>query len=162
SLQGAAGVELVYPADLGDLDRTAHLVAESGLVVSAVNLNVKTEQVWRNGSFTNPDEAIRRKAVTYLQPAMDMAVTLGTDLLTVCRLIDGCAASSQVNFVDQGRLVVEGLREAGAHRQAVRVSIEYNAFESRTNIGVLDLATTLHFGDRVDADNHGVTMDVGP
>src|SRR5699024_7487924 len=88
SLQGAAGVELVYPADLGDLDRTAHLVAQSGLAGSAVSLNVTTEQVWRNGSFTNPDAAIRRKAVTSLQTAMDMAATLGTDLVTVCPLMD--------------------------------------------------------------------------
>ncbi|GAA4431360.1 TIM barrel protein [Georgenia halophila] len=161
ALEGAAGVELVYPADLQDRDQTAQLVADTGLAVSAVNLNVKSEQVWRDGSFTNPDVDVRRRAVESLQSAMDMAASLGTDLVTVCPLMDGWDYSFQVDYNAQWRWLIEGLREACAHRDDVRVSVEYKPFESRAHIVVPDVATTLHLCDRVGADNLGVTMDVG-
>src|SRR5690606_4080507 len=53
-IPGASGVELVYPADLTDRERARELVSASGLAVSAVNLNIKSEPIWRSGSFTNP------------------------------------------------------------------------------------------------------------
>jgi len=160
-LDGAGGVELVYPVDVGDLERVKPLVAESGLVVSAVNLNIKSDPRWRNGSFTNPDVAVRREAVEWLTKAMDAAADLGTDLVTVCPLMDGWDYSFQVDYQNQWRWLIETFRAATSHRQDVRVSIEYKAFESRTQIVVPDVATTLHLCDRVGADNLGVTMDVG-
>ncbi|WP_129669247.1 sugar phosphate isomerase/epimerase family protein [Phytoactinopolyspora endophytica] len=161
TIPGADGVELVYPADLADRDRAAALVQESGLAVSAVNLNVKSDAVWRNGSFTNPDEEIRRQAVDWLTTAMDLAADFGSHLVTVCPLMDGWDYSFQVDYVNQWRWLVDGFRRAMDHRDDVRVSIEYKAYESRTQITVPDVGTTLHLCDRVGSDNLGVTMDVG-
>lgn len=161
SLEGAAGVELVFPADLGDVEKAKSLVQESGLAVSAVNLNIKTDPRWRNGSFTNADASIRREATEWLMRAMDISAELGANLVTVCPLMDGWDYSFQVDYRTQWRGLIESFRTATAHRQDVRVSIEYKAFESRTQIAVPDVATTLHLCDRVGADNLGVTMDVG-
>lgn len=160
-IEGAAAVELVYPADFQDRETTERLVREADLKVSAVNLNVKADARWRYGSFTNPDASVRQEAVAWLKTAMDLAADLGANLVTVCPLMDGWDYSFQVDYTKQWKWLVEGLREGATHRADVRVSIEYKAFESRASIIVPDIGTTLHLCDRIGLPNVGVTMDVG-
>lgn len=160
-IPGAQGVELVYPADLGDLARAKRLVERTGLPVSAVNLNIKSDPIWRYGSFTNPDAEVRATATEWLRTAMDLAADLGSNMVTVCPLMDGWDYSFQVDYRQQWRGLIECFSEAMGHRDDVRVSIEYKARESRTQIAVPDIGTTLHLCDRVGSPNLGVTMDVG-
>lgn len=161
SIKGATGVELVYPVDLAEPGPTKRIVENAGLVVSAVNLNIKSDAIWRNGSFTNPDASIRRRAVEGLKTAMDLAAELDANLVTVCPLMDGWDYPFQVDYAKQWAWLVESFRAAGEHRSDVRVSIEYKPFESRASIVVPDVGTTLHLCDRVGLPNVGVTMDVG-
>lgn len=160
-IAGATAVELVYPPDFEDVERTKQLVKTHGLRVAAVNLNVKSDPVWRYGSFTNPDAQVRAKAVEDLKTAMDLSAELGAHLVTVCPLIDGWDYNFQADYEKQWNWLVEGLREAAGHRSDVRVSIEYKAFEARSWIIVPNMGTTLHLCDRVGLPNVGVTMDVG-
>lgn len=161
SLEGAQGIEVVYPVDLQDVEATRELISSTGLDVSAVNLNIKSDPRWRDGSFTSPDPQRRREAVEWLTTAMDLSADLGANLVTVCPLMDGWDYSFQVDYTNQWRWLKESFSAATSHRPDVRVSIEYKAFESRKRITVPDVATTLHLCDRVSADNLGVTMDVG-
>ena len=160
-IPGAQGVELVYPADLADPGRAKRLLERTGLPVSAVNLNIKSDPVWRYGSFTNPDPEIRTTATQWLKTAMDLAADLGSNMVTVCPLMDGWDYSFQVDYRQQWHGLIECFSEAMGHRDDVRVSIEYKARESRTQIAVPDIGTTLHLCDRVGSPNLGVTMDVG-
>jgi len=155
------GVEPVYPQDLGHKGESVQAVKNSGLAVSAVNVNVKGEDVFRNGSFTNPDAAVRRRAVDYLKTAMDMAADLDAGMLSVCPLIDGWDYSFQVDYMKQWEWLIECFTEATAHRSDIKVSIEYKAYEVRNRIVLPNMGRTLHFCDVVGAKNLGVTMDVG-
>jgi len=92
---------------------------------------------------------------------MDMAVDLGTDMVSVCPLIDGFDYSFQVDHQKQWAWAIEAFSEAAAHRNDVKLSIEYKAYETRNHIILPSMGKTLHFCDRVGADNLGVTMDVG-
>ncbi|GLQ55407.1 sugar phosphate isomerase/epimerase family protein [Devosia nitrariae] len=155
------GVEPVYPQDLGHHGEHVQTVKDSGLAISAVNVNLKGEDIFRNGSFTNPDAAIRRRSVDYLKTAMDMAADFGADMLSVCPLIDGWDYAFQVEYDKQWQWLAECFREATAYRPDVRISIEYKAYEVRNRIVLPNMGRTLHFCDVVGADNLGVTMDVG-
>jgi len=155
------GVEPVYPQDLGHKGESVQAVKNSGLAVSAVNVNVKGEDVFRNGSFTNPDAAVRRRSVDYLKTAMDMAADLNAGMLSVCPLIDGWDYSFQVDYMKQWEWLIECFTEATAHRPDIKVSIEYKAYEVRNRIVLPNMGRTLHFCDVVGARNLGVTMDVG-
>lgn len=158
---GAHGVELVYPSDFEEREVTASAVQQAGLAVSAVNLNVKTDAIWRYGSFTNPDKAVRQRAVQDLKAAMDLAADLESHLVTVCPLMDGWDYSFQVDYQSQWEWLIEGLGSGAEYRDDVRVSIEYKPFESRHSISVPDVGTTLHLCERIGLPNIGVTMDVG-
>ena len=89
SISRAHGVEPVYPQDIGHEGEQLELIKKADLPVSAVNVNVKGEAEFKYGAFTNPDKAVRDKTVTYLKTAMDIAVDLDTDMISVCPLIDG-------------------------------------------------------------------------
>ncbi len=157
----ADGVEPVYPQDLGHEGENAGLLKDSGLPVSAVNVNLKGEDLFRAGSFTNPDAGIRRVAVDYMKRAMDMSADFGAGMISVCPLIDGCDHAFHVDHVAQWRWAIEAFAEVAAHDPAVKVSIEYKAYEVRNRIILPNMGRTLHFCDRVGADNLGVTMDLG-
>ena len=161
SIPRTHGVEPVYPQDLGRDGAGVAAVKSSELAVSAVNVNVKSEDKFRNGSFTNPDAGIRKEAVTYLKTAMDLAADLGTEMLTVCPLIDGWDYAFQVDHFDQWRWIIEAFSEAVAYRPDIKISIEYKAYESKNHIILPTMGRTLHFCDRVGAKNLGITMDVG-
>lgn len=155
------GVEPVYPQDLGHDGKGVQGVKNSGLAVSAVNVNVKTEEIFRYGSFTSRDPVARARGVEYVKSAMDLAAELGTDMVSVCPLIDGWDYPFEVDYQLQWKWLVEAFAEATAHRADIRVSIEYKAFESRNRIILPTMARTLHLCNVVGAKNLGVTMDVG-
>ncbi|WP_114390722.1 sugar phosphate isomerase/epimerase family protein [Notoacmeibacter marinus] len=157
----ADGVEPVYPQDLGHDGEHVSLVKESGFAVSAVNVNLKGEDLFRAGSFTNPDSAVRRQAVDYMKRAMDLSAGFGADMISVCPLIDGCDHAFHVDHMDQWRWSIEAFEEVAAHNSSVKVSIEYKAYEVRNRIILPSMGRTLHFCDRVGANNVGVTMDLG-
>ena len=92
---------------------------------------------------------------------MDLAAELGTDMITVCPLIDGFDYPFQVDHQLQWQWLRECFTEACAHRADIKVSIEYKAYESRNRIILPNMGRTLHFCNVVGADNIGVTMDVG-
>src|SRR5690606_27562490 len=88
----------------------------SATVKTGTSMNIKSEPIWRNGSFTNPDPEIRERAVTYLTTAMDLAADLVSDMVTMCPLMDGWDYSFQVDYIDQWRWLVDGLKRALDHR----------------------------------------------
>ncbi|MFB4167290.1 sugar phosphate isomerase/epimerase family protein [Virgibacillus sp. JSM 102003] len=160
-IPGIEGIEVVYPQDFENVEETLKAIRATGLPVSAVNLNIKSEAKYKYGSFTNPDPAVRAEAIQYLKSAMNIAAKLGTDMVTTCPLIDGHDYNFQVNYLDQWQWLEEGIREAASSRSDIKVSLEYKPFEARNNIILADMGRTLHLCDQIGLDNVGVTMDVG-
>jgi xylose isomerase len=155
------GIEPVYPQDLGANGEQLGLIQDCGLAVSAVNVNLKGEAVFRYGSLTSPDASVRTRALEYLTTAMDLAAELNTDMVSVCPLIDGHDHCFQVDYLSQWRWLVEGLQAACAHRSDIRISLEYKPFEVRNYIVLPNITSALYLCEVVGADNLGVTMDVG-
>jgi xylose isomerase len=160
-IPGCEGIEPVYPSEFRDVTAGARAIRESGWAVSAVNLNVKGDDKWRNGSLTSTDPAIRADAVRDLKICMDLAADLGSDLVTCCPLIDGHNYSFQVDYVAQWRWLVEGVREAAGHRDDVRISMEFKPSEERNYCILADTGRSLHLCNQVGRANVGITYDMG-
>ena len=160
-VNGADGIEVVFPSEFQEMDETINIIKDSGLPLSALNLNVKSEKRWENGSFTNPNAEIRRQAVAALKAAMDLAVELGTDTVSCCPLIDGHNFNFEVNYLDQWAWLEEGIKTGAAHRSDVKVSLEYKLNECRNANILADMGRTLYLCERIGLPNAGVTMDVG-
>lgn len=160
-IPGVDGLEVIYPSDFADRDQAVTLIRDSGLPVAAVNLNVKSDAKWRNGSFTSKDRAVRAQAVADLKTTMDLSAELGAYLVTCCPLIDGHNYSFEADYGEQWRWFEEGIAEAVRSRSDVRVAIEYKRNESRNYVIVGDMGRTLYLCERLGLPNLGVTLDLG-
>ncbi len=158
---GADGIEIVYPQDFADEDEAIRLVQASGLAVSAVNLNVKGEKKWQPGSFTARDPQLRAEALAYMQRTMDLALALGTDMITCCPLIDGHNYVFQADYLKQWGWLEEGIAAAAQYRPEVKISLEYKLNEARNYIVLGDMGRSLYLCERLGLPNVGITMDVG-
>ena len=160
-VKGMDGIEPVYPNDFVDGQKSIDRIRDSGLAISAVNVNVKGEAKWRRGSFTSPDPAIRAEAVNYVKTAMDLAADLGTKMVTCCTLIDGHNYSFEADYLSQWRWLEDGIAEVARYRSDIRVSLEYKPNESKNYVVMGDMGRTLYLCERIGQPNVGVTMDVG-
>jgi len=160
-IPGCDGIEVVYPSEFREVSEGVREIRASGWPVSAVNLNVKGDSRWRNGSFTAADPEVRAAAGRDLALCMDLAAELGTDLVTCCPLIDGHNYSFQVDYLRQWRWLVEGIHAAASHRADVRVSLEFKRTESRNYCVLADSGRALHLCAQVGLGNVGITYDVG-
>ncbi|NLX35133.1 MAG: TIM barrel protein [Chloroflexi bacterium] len=155
------GIEVVYPAEFRDLEAGVREIRASGWPVSAVNLNVKGDAHWRNGSFTSSDATIRAAAVRDLKLCMDLAADLGTDTVTCCPLIDGHNYVFQADYVLQWQWLRDGIAEAAQYRGDIRLSLEFKINESRNYCILGDTGRALYLCSELGMPNVGLTYDMG-
>jgi xylose isomerase len=160
-VEGLTGVELVYPFQFHDVEEVRRLLRAHNLECSTVNVNVKAEPKFHRGSFTSIDPEVRAEAVRYLKTGMDMAASLGCNMVTICPLADGHDYPFEVDYGQAWRWLREGIGEAAAYRSDVKVSLEYKRSETRAHCVLNSAATTLHLCNQIGSPNLGVTIDLG-
>ena len=160
-IEGMDGVEIVYPYEVNDADMVKGLLEKYGLNVAAVNVNIKGEPEFRNGSVTASDPAIRAKAVTFIKEAKDFAANIGADKVTCCPLGDGYEFAFQYDYAQAWKNLVECFREAGSYRKEIPLFIEYKPSETRGRCFLNDAAKTLCLLNEIGIEEMGVTLDFG-
>jgi xylose isomerase len=161
TIDNAEGVELVYPEDFENPSITKNLLDEYQLSASAVNVNLKSESRWARGSLCSPFPEIQREAIESLRKAMDLALDLKCNLITVAFLNDGHDYPFQLNYLHAWESLVGGIREATDYQPTVKLGLEYKLSEP-TAYGILGtVGKALYLCEKVDRDNIGITMDVG-
>lgn len=158
---GIEGVEMVYPNEIGDVERVKDLLAQYGLRSSAVNVNIKGDPRWHQGALTARDATTRREAVRWIETGLDLAAELGSHMVTVCPLADGHDYPFEVDYGAAWRWFVEGIRAAADHRPDVRLSLEYKPSEPRARVILNNVGKSLYACADVDRPNVGVTLDMG-
>lgn len=158
---GMDGIEIAYPNHFADVGETIALINDSGIALSALNLDVKRQAKWRKGSFTSPDPHLRREAIEELKTALDLAAELGTGTVTCCPLIDGHNYNFEVDYLLQWHWLEEGIRAGASHRSDVRLSLEYKQNESRNYNILADAGRALYLCERIGLPHVGITLDVG-
>jgi xylose isomerase len=160
-VRNADGIEIVYPSEFANINETIAMIRDSGLEVSAVNLNVKSEKRWQSGSFTSPDPQVRRDAIEELRTALDLAAELESGMVSCCPLIDGHNYSFQVDYLKQWQWLEEGIKTGANHRSDSRLCLEYKLNESCNYNILADMGRTLYLCERIGLPHVGVTLDVG-
>jgi xylose isomerase len=158
---GAAGIEIVYPYECGDLDGVKLALKKHKLGVAAVNVNIKAEADFGRGSASVNSKKLRAKAVQFLCEGMDAAARLGADKVTCCPLSDGYDYLFEVDYQQAWKNMVETFREGARHRKDVRLSLEYKGSETRVNCYLDTAAKTICMIQDIAEPNLGVTIDVG-
>jgi xylose isomerase len=160
-IRGADGIEIIYPSEFSSMNETIAMIKDSGVKLSAVNLDVKQDKKWQAGSFTSTDPQLRSAAVQEMNVAFDLAAELGTSMVSCCPLIDGHNYSFEVDYLKQWRWLEECIATGASHRSDIRLSLEYKLCESRNHCILSDMGRTLRLCERIGLPNVGVTLDVG-
>ncbi len=126
----ASAVALHFPWDaVEDLGALRDHAAQLGLRFGAVNANLFQDPDYRLGSVTNPDAAIRRKALEHLLECVEIATALGSSAQSLW-LADGTNYPGQDDLVVRHERLVECLGEVyAALPREQELLVEYKFFE---------------------------------
>ena len=161
-MEGISGVEMVFPYEVcDDPHEMKQLLEKFSLGISAVNVNVKAEPEFRNGSLTSTDPDVRNKAVDFIRKAKDYAKAVGANKVTCCPLADGYEFNFQYDYGKAWKNLVETLGEAGSYLREIPLFIEYKPSETRGRCFVDTAAKTLLLLGEIGINQMGVTLDFG-
>ena len=160
-VKGCSGLEIVYPQNFTDPVYAKKLLADNGLGISTINVNVKGEEKFRYGSFSNPDKAVRREAVQYLKTAMDAAAVTGCGIVTTAMLNDGQDYPFEIDQYAAFMNALEGVTECAEYRDDVKISLEYKLSEPRVHCLLNNAGKIAYFAQMTGHSNVGVTLDIG-
>jgi xylose isomerase len=160
-IRGVEGVEIVFPDECADAASIAPALAETGLSVAAVNVNLKGERVFQQGALSSPDPGVRQRAVELLREGKKLAAELGAERITCAPLADGYDYPLQIDYRKAWRRMADCIAEAGSFLPEVMLHIEHKPAEPRTR-GLLDTSTKVILLCRdAGIDNLGVTFNAG-
>jgi L-rhamnose isomerase / sugar isomerase len=114
------------------VDDYAHLkehVANLGITIGAVNPNLFQDDDYMLGSVTNSKADVRRKATDHLLECVDIAKTVGSDILSLW-FADGTNYPGQADIRRRVQWMHESLQEMyNAMTPQMRMLIEYKFYE---------------------------------
>jgi L-rhamnose isomerase/sugar isomerase len=112
-----------------DYAKLGQHAASLGVSIGAVNPNLFQDDDYMLGSVTNSKEAIRRKATDHLLECVDIAKTVGSDVLSLW-FADGTNYPGQADIRKRVTWMYESLKEMyAAMTPSMRMLIEYKFYE---------------------------------
>lgn len=161
TVPGLDAVDLNFPDHLVDTTpgEFAARLSDFGLALNGFAMRYYTEPAFKRGAFTNPDPAIRRKAIDQTKAGIDALQAMGGSLMTLWLGQDGFDTPFQADYAQMWDDEVAAIREVADHAPGVDIAIEYKPNEPRAFALLSNLGTTLLAMADAGADNLGVTLD---
>lgn len=159
--EGYDGVEVVYPYEVPEAEEMKTMLAKHKLNVAAINVNVKAEEIFKNGGLTSNDPEVRAKAVQFIKDAKDYAKAVGADKVTCCPLGDGYEFAFQYDYAKTWKFLVETFSEAASYNTDIPLFIEYKPSETRGRCFVDTASKALCLLNDMQCEKTGVTLDFG-
>lgn len=163
AIEGLDGLEFNVPihTTIRNVDILRALLGGGGLSCLALGVEVTADPKWRYGSLSSSDAAVRSEAIAIHKEALDVAAELQTPVVNSWLGQDGHDVAFQQDYMEAWSRLVEAYREIGAHRQDVRLAIEYKPREPRVRSLVPNVGMALLAAQETGLENVGVTIDVG-
>lgn len=156
-MDGITHLEFNYPEHIAGYDLEELKKAIAPLKVNG--LAVRWRKEWLEGDFTNPDDALRERAIQMSKDAADICRELGGGVITLWFENDGFDYPFQMDYEASWNKLVAGLREVADYAPDMKISIEYKPYEERDFAMVDSTGMTLYLIREVDRPNVGCTLD---
>ena len=126
----APSVALHIPWDkVDDYNKILQKAEELNIRIGAINPNVFEDMIYKCGSITNSDPAVRKQAVDHMLECIEIGKIFGSTILSLW-FADGTNYPGQGDFRDRKNWMEECLGEAyKALPDEMRMLIEYKFFE---------------------------------
>ena len=148
-----AGDEVSIADVRATLDRT-------GLRALAITPHLYMRE-FQNGSFTNPDAAVRQRAVDLGKRAVEVAHELGAAYVKFWPGQDGFDYPFQVDYAQIWDYQVSGVRAVAESAPQMQFAIEYKLKEPRVHMLFGTAARTLLAIEDMGVNNVGIVLDLG-
>jgi len=161
-VKGLKGVEVIYPNyfEAHTPTQLKKLLEDHGLRITSVNPNIWASE-FQNGAFSNPDAAVRRKAVDLCKATADAARDVNCPGMLFWPGQDGFDYPFQANYAELWKHSVEGYRAAAEYADDLRIAIEYKLREPRVRCIAANAAMTILIAQATGCDNVGANLDYG-
>ena len=117
------------PEGLASAKEIARLAERYGVRPGAINPNVFQDQIYKHGSFGNPDPAVRQQAAQHVKCSIEIARQLGSRDISLW-FADGSNYPGTANIRQRKRWFEDALAEVhSALKPGQRVLVEYKPFE---------------------------------
>jgi len=117
------------PDGLDDAKKVEELGAKNGLRAGSINPNLFQDQIYKFGSFGNPDPAIRKEALGHVMTSIEIAARTGSRDISLW-FADGSNYPGTQNIRHRRRWFEENLKAAHARlSSSQRMLVEYKPFE---------------------------------
>jgi xylose isomerase len=160
-IPGVTGAEVVHPYEVDTVDVMRSHLDSLNLDIAAINVNIKADPIFANGSLCSPDAAVRNKACNMIKAAKDYAKALGADKVTCCPLSDGYDYPFHTDYRKAWSRMVDTVREAAEYLPEIPLFMEYKPSETRVHCTLDSAAKALLLCEAVGNPNVGVTIDIG-
>ncbi|HLV99927.1 MAG TPA: sugar phosphate isomerase/epimerase family protein [Ktedonobacterales bacterium] len=159
---GLVALDVNYPFPEANLSvkQVGKALTDHGLHAAAITPVIYDRQ-FRQGSFTNPDRAIRQKAIDLGKHAVEVAHELDADYVKFWPGQDGFDYPFQADYMQIWDYAIQGIKTVAESATAVQFAIEYKAKEPRTHLVFSTAARTLLAIEEMGVDNVGIVCDLG-
>lgn len=156
----AVAVHIPWDA-VADYTELASYAEHLGMSVGAINPNLFQEDIYKLGSVTHPNPAVRRQATDHLLECCDIARQTGSNVLSLW-FADGTNYPGQDSFVERRHRMHECLAEAyAAMPDGCRMLLEYKFYEPAFyHTDLMDWGAALTMCQRL-GDRAEVLVDLG-
>ena len=155
-------VDINYPFNPPGLltSQVAEALKRNQLSAIGITPEIYTREFSR-GAFTNPDPAVRARAIELVSEAVGVARELGCDYVKLWPGQDGHDYPFQVDHGQIWSYAVAGLRSLAEAYPDTKFAIEYKPREPRVSMFFSSAAKTLLAIEDMGVDNVGILLDFG-
>src|SRR3954469_4951685 len=154
-------LDINYPFTEGvTVDEVKDALSATGLRTWCITPHIYTRD-FRAGAFTNPDPAVRRRALELCEEAVAVAKQLGAPTVKLWPGQDGFDFPLQADYREVWKLALEGVKTVAAMDDDIRVAIEYKTKEPRIHISFATAARTLVGIQQMAREDIGIGVDLG-
>jgi xylose isomerase len=155
-------LDINYPFSDPDItvEEVARALEAAGISAWCITPHIYMRE-FTAGAFTNPDPAVRRRALEICEQGVDAARRLGAPTVKLWPGQDGFDYPFQADYRELWRLELEGVRAVAEMDPDIRVAIEYKTKEPRTHISLATAARTLVGIQQLGRDDVGIVVDLG-
>jgi L-rhamnose isomerase/sugar isomerase len=118
-----------FPAGTKSVDETKAAAAKAGVRVGAINPNVFQDQIYKHGSFGNPDPQVRKAALQHVFDSIEIMNATGSRDLSLW-FADGSSFPGAQDIRHRKQWFTECLKETHARlADGKQMLVEYKPFE---------------------------------
>lgn len=157
------GIELVGTWDIhpGNVKEMKQILQDLNLQCISIIPDLFGDPEYAFGSYNNPQERIRRKAIDYTKQMCDIAGELACPCLNLWPGQDGYDYLLYADYEWQREWECRAVAELAQAYPALRFALEYKPREPRTHSTLARMADTLLLAQETGCPNVGVTIDTG-